>query len=63
MSELDAGGMATCIEDVHQLARLFELLARRSSSLESEARRVCQQWVELCWQRGPRGASGRRRRR
>jgi hypothetical protein len=63
MSELDAGGMATCIEDVHQLARLFELLARRSSSLESEARRVCRQWVELCWQRGPRGASGRRRRR
>jgi hypothetical protein len=62
-SELAAGGLATVIEDAHQLARLFQLLARRSSSLESEARRVCEQWVELCWQRGPRGASGRKRRR
>jgi hypothetical protein len=54
LSELDAGALATVIDDVHQLARLFHLLARRSSSLESAAREYCRDLVQLCWRRGPR---------
>jgi hypothetical protein len=54
LSELDAGAMATVIDDEAQLQHLFTLLARRSSSLESSARDYCRELVRLCWLRGPR---------
>ena len=52
--ELQAGGLATTVESADQLAKLFAVLARRSAVLEAEARRLCEQWVDLTWQRGPR---------
>lgn len=65
--ELEAGGLATVIHSASSLAHLFSMLARRSSIVESEARRVCREWVDLTWQRGPRegkgGSAPRRRRR
>jgi hypothetical protein len=54
LSELDAGAMATVIDDEAQLRHLFTLLSRRSSSLESAARDYCRELVRICWLRGPR---------
>ena len=42
------------VDDPAQLQRIFEMLARRSSSLEAAARDYCRDLVRLCWMRGPR---------
>jgi hypothetical protein len=57
--ELAAGGLATVVHSAASLQHLFTLLARRSSIVEAEVRRLCADWVELTWQRGPREGRGR----
>jgi hypothetical protein len=54
LDELEAGALATVIEDVHQWAALLRLLQRGSSLLHGAALDLCRSWVDLCWQRGPR---------
>jgi hypothetical protein len=70
LAELDAGALATVIDDVQQFAHLARLLARGGSSImHAEALAYCRQLLDLCWRRGPRDGradqpprSGRRRR-
>jgi hypothetical protein len=55
LAELDAGALATVIDDVQQFAHLARLLSRGGSSLmHAEALAYCRQLVDLCWRRGPR---------
>jgi hypothetical protein len=54
LSELDAGGLATTVENAEQLVALLQLLARNSSLMASEARDRCRQWVDMVWARGAR---------
>lgn len=54
LAEIDAGALATVIDDVHQFFHLARLLSRGSSIMHAEALAYCRQLVDLCWQRGPR---------
>jgi hypothetical protein len=54
LSELDAGGMATTVDNPEQLMALFQLLGRNSAIVDAEARRRCREWVDMLWSRGPR---------
>lgn len=54
LSELEAGGLATVVENPEQLLALLQLLARNSSLMASQARDLCRQWVDMVWQRGAR---------
>lgn len=53
-AELDAGALATVIEDVEQFAALCKILGRGATMMHSAAHDRCRAWVGLCWLRGPR---------
>jgi hypothetical protein len=57
LDELEAGALATVIEDVEQFAALCRTLGRGSSIMHSTAHDLCRAWVGLCWLRGPREGS------
>lgn len=50
LSELEAGGLATVIEDVQQLSKLFSILSRPMGF--NDAKSLCHDWLHLCAQRG-----------
>jgi hypothetical protein len=61
LDELNAGGLATVIDDVAQFAHLCRMLTRGNSSiLLAAARDQCRAWVDLIWQRGERPNSKKR---
>lgn len=57
LAELDAGGLATCIDDAAQLLALFKTLGRGGSIAKSQAATTCRALVELCAARGFRKAA------
>jgi hypothetical protein len=57
LSELDANGMATVIDDDVTLRKLFQQLGRSSSIVEAQVRVQCRELVELCAKRGLRKAA------
>ena len=56
-AELEAGALATVIEDVAQFAALAKTLGRGASTMHAAALDLCRGWVGLCWIRGPREGS------
>jgi hypothetical protein len=55
LAELNAGALATVIDDVQQWAHVARLLSRGGSSLmHAAAHDYCRQLVDLVWMRGPR---------
>jgi hypothetical protein len=63
LDELEAGALATVIEDVAQFAALTKCLGRGASTMHAAAHDLCRGWVGLCWLRGPREGSAAARAR
>lgn len=57
LAELDAGGLATCIDDAAQLLALFKTLGRGGSIAKAQAATTCRELVELAAMRGFRRAA------
>jgi hypothetical protein len=60
-TEVAAGGFATVIDDVLQLAPLLQGLAKQSSIQDQIVRLRCRELIEICHLRGFRPVKGRRK--